>query len=214
MPKKYMSAYNLFMVDEAEKIKKNSDIKQKEVFTAAAANWKNLDAKRKEEYEKISAKDKQRYEQELNQIHEHGFFMVDGVKSCDILVNDKGKRIKEKFPGYKGVEPKRPTTAYFFFSVPKSQELREKDKMKLTESTKAASELWKKMSEIEKEPFVKQAEEDQERYNRQVAEIASQGYFLLPDGKTKSSDMEKKVKKKRKPAGESPSRKSAKGKTK
>jgi len=210
LPKKHQSAYNFFMVEETDRLKKAQGISHKEAFRLCGPNWTALDAKARQKYEQLAAEDKKRYEQQLNSIHEVGYFLDEaGVKSTDVKVDDKGQRLKEKFPGYEGVEPKKPTSAYFFFQLGKSAELRKAGKS-LTEATKEAGAIWNKMGEIEKEPFAKQAEADHERYNRQVAEIVSQGFFLLPDGKTRSCDVEKKIKKKRRPAGESPSRKSAK----
>ena len=60
---------------------------------------------------------------------------------------------------------------------------------------------WKSASEEEKEPYIKAAEKDKERLEKQKLELKKKGYYTLEDG-TKSIDPENKflvqVKRKRK----------------
>ena len=49
--------------------------------------------------------------------------------------------------------------------------------------------MWAKMSEKEKEPYVKLSEKDKARFERQNAERAKKGFFMLDDN-SKSTDPE------------------------
>lgn len=61
---------------------------------------------------------------------------------------------------------------------------------------KAGAE-WHAMTEEEKKPYEKLHEKDVKRYEAQLAELKSKGFFIMADG-TKSSDHEVKKKKSRK----------------
>lgn len=70
-------------------------------------------------------------------------------------------------------------------TVPK---LKEQKNLKHTEAAKLCGDLWGKLSEAEKQPFIDLANKDKERYEKQLKELQTKGYFIMQDG-TKSSDV-------------------------
>ena len=58
---------------------------------------------------------------------------------------------------------------------------------KRKEAFALAAELWATTSEKEKAPYIKLAEEDKKRFDRQVEELKKKGYYTLEDG-SKSTD--------------------------
>ena len=61
--------------------------------------------------------------------------------------------------------PKRALSAYFFFKGDKIPEL-QKDGMSFPDAVIKAGEIWKTMTEAEKDPFVKMQKKDEERQKR------------------------------------------------
>jgi hypothetical protein len=52
---------------------------------------------------------------------------------------------------------------------------------------KRAGEKWNLLTDTQKAPYVKMADLDKVRYEKQCAELEKKGYFILDDG-TKSTD--------------------------
>lgn len=70
--------------------------------------------------------------------------------------------------------PKRPATAYIFYSKEKREELkRNNPSLSFTELGKKLGEMWRGASEEEKAPFAAMAEKDKERYKRELAAYES-----------------------------------------
>ena len=81
--------------------------------------------------------------------------------------------------------PKRAMTPWLIFHGVKTQELAAEGKRK--EAHELAKKAWDKMNEKEKAPYVKKAEADEKRYQKQAEELKAKGYYKLEDG-TKSTD--------------------------
>ena len=81
--------------------------------------------------------------------------------------------------------PMRPMTAWTIFNGDKTKELAAEGKRK--EAHSLSKQAWENISKKEKAPYVKKAEEDTKRYERQVEELKKKGYFTLGDG-SKSTD--------------------------
>lgn len=112
----------------------------------------------------------------------------DGVKSTDIAVDPKKKFGKDV------VLPKKPLSAYLFFTTDQVNKIKEKLKCTHTEAMKKAGEIWNTMNEKERKKYVDMVAKDQIRYDKQLAELNKNGYFKMEDG-SKSSDHVKKQKK-------------------
>lgn len=61
-----------------------------------------------------------------------------------------------------------------------------------SETAKILGEQWKAMSEEQRKPYVDMQTAEKARYDTQMKEMETKGYFTLPDG-SKSSDHKKKV---------------------
>lgn len=79
-----------------------------------------------------------------------------------------GKRKTKKDPN----APKRPLSAFIFFSKEKREEIIKKNpelKSKLAEVGKMVGEAWGKLSEAQKKPYETKAVQDKARYEREMA---------------------------------------------
>ncbi|PSC71969.1 non-histone chromosomal 6 [Micractinium conductrix] len=89
-----------------------------------------------------------------------------GGKSPTKKATKEKKEKKEKDPN----APKRPLSAYMFFASDKRKELK-KDQPTLTlgEVGKATGAAWSELTEKDKAPYVKKAEADKVRYEKEKA---------------------------------------------
>merc|ERR1711971_650605 len=85
-----------------------------------------------------------------------------------LICNMGGKRkdSKAKDPN----APKRPLSAYFFFTGEKRAEVKaENPALKMTEIAKLLGEMWKEMDATEKAPYEKKAEIAKQKYEVEKA---------------------------------------------
>lgn len=65
--------------------------------------------------------------------------------------------------------PKKSSSAYIFFSKDERIDIKAKNpNMSFGDITKLVGEKWKKLSDKNKKKFVKMAEDDKERYNKEI----------------------------------------------
>ena len=84
------------------------ETKTPEIAQMVGKAWNELDDTKKQVYQDMYLKDKKRYEQELEQLEKQGFF-----------INQNGENSKDLFQPVIGdeiVQPKKPFTAFIFFS--------------------------------------------------------------------------------------------------
>ena len=118
---------------------------------------------------------------------------ADGIQSNQIIPENP------KFLDHV-VQPKKPTTGYFFFNGEKVKALRaESAAMTQTEALKASGALWTSLSEEERQKYEVMASNDKDRYQKELKDLITQGYFIMADG-SKSSDHQAKAKKSKKNA--------------
>jgi hypothetical protein len=83
---------------------------------------------------------------------------------------DKAKKEDER-KKEKSDKPKRPTTAYLIFSNDNRDSIKEKNpNMKVTDIAKVLGGMWREMGDDEKQPYVDRAEQEKERYHRELKE--------------------------------------------
>lgn len=127
-----------------------------------------------------------RYAQELASFEKNGFF-----------INQKGENSKDLFKPVIGddvVQPKKPMTSFLFYSNSIQKSLREKNpSLGITEISKLAGQKWNKLSEKQKSPFYLQSEQDNQRYQNEMNELMTKGFFVNQEG-TKSTDLVNKKK--------------------
>lgn len=76
---------------------------------------------------------------------------------------------KEKKEG-----PKKPLSGFMFFSQERRKSLKEeKPDLKITEASVFIGAEWKKLSEADKEPYMKMAKDDKERYEQEKEKFES-----------------------------------------
>ena len=102
-------------------------------------------------------------------------------------------------------KPKKALSAYFFFSNSKRSEVTGS----VTEKAKKLGEMWKGLSEKDRQPFVKMADDDKVRYAKAMEgyvppvveepAVAEEGEVAVEEGAEVQAEVAKKVKKERKP---------------
>ena len=65
------------------------------------------------------------------------------------------------------VAPKKPMSAYFFYSLSQRPKYAEKG-VSVCESSKHIAAEWKLMTESDKAPYIKQSEDDHKRHEREI----------------------------------------------
>jgi len=141
----------------------------------------------KQKYQKLSDQDKVRFEKETAMLASKGYFInKDGVKSTDIkpelkhfpksTVMPKGK-IRAQNCYMKAAQPQ---VKHDFPELPQADRFRK------------IFEQWAAMTPKEKMPYEQQALEDAKRYDNEVDQLRTHGFFVNADG-VKSTDLKKKV---------------------
>lgn len=142
-PKRGKSSYIFFCVEYREKIKKSHpDMDAKDIIKELGQAWRQLPNEKKQKYEQMASKDKERYSSESK----------DYTPPAHVE--------KKKQDG-----PKKGKSSYIFFC----QEQREVVKqdypdMKPKEITAKLGELWNGLSDEDKKPYIKMANSDKDRY--------------------------------------------------
>lgn len=195
-PSKPMSAYMFYV----KQIMDDRDMTVKAVVTEishkAGEQWKAMGDKEKEPFKKLNESDKKRYEDEVAQFEAKGFFVnKDGVSSLDLAMSN---------PKFKPevVQPKRVSTPYQCYMKSQYNSIqadlkKENPAATMLDVSSKISELWSNMDDKQRRPFVAMSEKDRERYDAQIKELLTKGYFVNEQG-VKSSDLKKKVKRSKK----------------
>jgi hypothetical protein len=175
-PKKVPSAYWLWLSDNREAIvKKIGSSKGSEVAKHAGEQWKAIDAKTKETYEKKAAAEKASYEKAMSDFKEQG-----GVPAARRSKKDKeGKKVKDENA------PKRPAGgAYGVFLADQRETIKKSlpADHKITDVTKKASELWKNISEKDKKKYEDLYAKKMETYKAEMEEYKKNGGNAEEDG--------------------------------
>ena len=170
-PKKNLTAFFFFSNEKraavtAELKAANPDMKGvAEIGKRLGEMWKELSDADKEPYAKQAEEDKARY---LKEMENYTPPEDDGE---DEPAAKKGKKAKaKKDPN----APKKNLTAFFFFSNSKRAEVTAElkaanpDMKGVAEVGRKLGELWKAMSDADKEPFNAQAVADKERYEEEM----------------------------------------------
>ena len=189
-PKRGKSSYIFFCVDKRQTvIDANPEMAAKEIIQELGNMWRNLNEKEKQRYVDQSVQDKKRYEREMETY----------VPPENLKVSVK--KTKEG--------PKRGRTGYIFFCTEHRPLIKQEDSdLNTKEITSRLGAKWKSLSEEEKSPYVKLAEEDKKRYEEEKlnwgnnSESSTQKYddidTPVKDKKEKKSKKDKKDKKDKK----------------
>jgi hypothetical protein len=165
-PKRPKTSYIYFSLDKREEINKsNPELSTKDIMKKIGNLWKSLSDKEKEPYIKLSEQDKKRYTEELK-----------NYTPPDNLYTEKPKKPRAK----------KALTSYIFFCQ-KNREIIKNDNPKLSpkDITKKLGNMWKSLSDKEKEPYIKLSEQDKKRYNEEKESLHDEDDVI--ENKTKSS---------------------------
>lgn len=167
-PKRPRTSYILFCKDKRAEIKeKFPDLKMPDISKKLGELWKGLKDQKKQPYLDEAAKDKERYDSEME---EYG-------------------------PKNKAKGPKRSLSSYFFFCAEKRSEVKEANPdMKVTDISKELGRMWKEdfADEKSREKWIKSAADDKKRYEAEKAEWIQEHPEDATKSKRKSRESESK----------------------
>jgi high mobility group protein B2 len=162
-----LTSYICYSMDVKDKIKtKYPDLPMTEIVKKIASSWKTLSAAKKKKYEKMAQKDKERYQREIQEGMENHPNIRNEVLEVNARI--RGEKVRKRRNTY-GVKSAR--SAYILYSSSVRNEVRrENPDMRMTEVSKVIAQMWNNLSTEDREPFVQQAREDRERFNREFLE--------------------------------------------
>lgn len=152
-PKRFKSSYIIFFMAQQDIIKNELGPKASvgEVSKKSSEKWKKLTPEEKAVWEEKARLDKERYNLEKERYT--GPWQV------------PYKRAK-KDPS----APKRPMSAFLYYSQVKRSSIKEKYKgMKNTEISRVLGQMWKNASQEERAPFISREKEERDKYKIKMA---------------------------------------------
>ncbi|CAB9509616.1 Nuclear autoantigen Sp-100 (Fragment) [Seminavis robusta] len=153
-PKRFKSSYICFFMAKQPEIKEDLGDKATvtEISKRSAQMWRSLPPEERAHWDDVAAKDKQRYM--VEKASYTGPWQV------------PWKRAK-KDPS----APKRPMSAFLYFSQGKRRHLKEANpSMKNTEVSRLLGEMWRNAPDDEKRPFIEQEKAEREKYKVAIAD--------------------------------------------
>jgi hypothetical protein len=208
-PKRPKSAYMFFAEKKRLKIREEQpELKMTEVAKVLGERWKEASPESKAKYGKKADKDKERYNEEMKSYIRPSDDVlmeqkINQKKSRKSGGEEKVKKSDDKKSGDKKTRAKKPEgapkgakSAYMFFCGDKRDEVKQAfPDFKGGEITKELARMWKEdySTDVDREDYVKQADEDKERYAQEKAvwdEVNAQKASELSDSEreVKSDD--------------------------
>ncbi|XP_029846325.3 transcription factor A, mitochondrial isoform X2 [Ixodes scapularis] len=166
-PKRPPSGYILFLNDTRKAVmKQNPALKPTEVVKTLAEKWNMADEITKKKYETLSrermeafAKEKEAYTSRLTPQQKEALAEL----SLDKKLRVSKKKLHEKLKELD--RPKGARTAFVLFSSAMRKQLQDKTPKEMMIHL---ATLWKQLPEDKKQPYLKQAEGDRQRYTREM----------------------------------------------
>jgi hypothetical protein len=149
--------------------------------------WKTLTDQQKEKYGKLAAEEKVRYAKETKELESNGFFVnSEGIKSTDI------KPELKQFPAETTVFPKKCLSTWFHFNTANAKILREANPgWGVGQIGPESKKTWDTMSDAAKKPYEQLQVDDRIRFDKEVDQLRTYGYFINSEGQ-RSNELEKK----------------------
>jgi len=183
-PKRGKSSYIFFCLDKRQEvIDDNPDMSAKNIIKELGRVWReDTSDEEKKKYQEQSAADKARYEEE----------MADYTPSPDLGFVTEKKKSKRN-------GPKRARTAYIFFCTEQRPVIKQDNPdMNTKEVTSQLGVQWKELSDTEKKPYIKLAEKDKDRYEKEKVEWVDEEHVEEKVQSSKKIQSSKKGKKSKK----------------
>jgi len=178
-PKRNMSAYFLFSIDEQKKMKaENPSLHFTQCTKKCGELWKTVDEATKAKYEKKAAEDKERYTKEFAEYkktdeYEDGLKMVKEGKKAKAEKKAKkkvkaGKQLKDLAQKFN--KPKRPMNELFtFLDENRAKIKKEQPTATLGETTKIIMKMWESADAATKKRIAEKKAKQEEDYKVQMA---------------------------------------------
>ena len=149
-PKKPQNAFLCFTSKHVKTLVEKQGINHQDGFKKCAEMWNKMDEEAKKEWVDASQQDHIRYECEVKQMQETGYFTnKDGVCSSSLKV--KVKKAKGAVGGEKEVKPKKACVPFMFLVKERAKEVMAEHKCSSAAGAiKILGEVWKNMPEEEK----------------------------------------------------------------
>jgi len=172
-PKRALSAFMFFSRDVRPEIShstKEDGTKWTFAETAkeVSRRWKLIDNEEKKKYEELNAKDKIRFEKEMEAYKEKIRLNPPPAESSGDSSDDDDQPPKKKKKKKKARDPnlpKRPKTAFFFYmDVMRPQVAKEFPDLKVAERSKLLGRKWKELTDEEKKPYLEENAVAKEKY--------------------------------------------------
>lgn len=152
MPKKPSSAYIFFATATVKKIVEEQKISYPQAMKKAGEVWNSLDDDGKKPFVAMSSNDQIRYEKEMKQMDDTGYFTnKDGV--CSSTLKAKPKKVKRNgmIEVVQKVAPKKACVPYIFYMKEHASEVMKQHGLKsCSQAASIVSKTWKEMSEAQK----------------------------------------------------------------
>jgi len=171
-PKRPQTAFILFCNDERQRLtKEQPDLKFGDVGKQLGVLWRGINDKTKKKYHDKAEKEKKRYEEEVKEYIKRGGDKDDLKRKKKGETKEKGgksgkkelKKVKDKN------EPKRPQSAYLFFSKDARESLKtEQPGLTFGEIGRIVGEKWKDASSATKQKYQKMADEAKKKYDSEL----------------------------------------------
>jgi hypothetical protein len=165
-PKRPKSSYLFFCEDKRDEVKEDyPDLKATEITSKLGELWKALPDSDKTKYIEQAEEAKESYKEKMS-----SYVRPSDEELLQLAASKKGKKGKkgEKRPKDPNA-PKRPKSSYLFFCEDKRDLVKEAEPdLKATEVTSKLGQLWKALSDKQKQKYVKKAEQAKEHYNDEM----------------------------------------------
>jgi len=177
-PKRPQSAFILFCNDERQRLMKDQPtLKFGDVGKQLGVLWRGINDKMKKKYQDKAAKDKKRYEEEVKEYISKGGDSEDLKRKKKSDGKEKKGSSKKDGGGKKDRdhnEPKRPPSAYLFFSKDEREKLKvEQPTLSFGDIGRLVGERWKEVTSATKLKYQKLADEAKKKYENDLKDYRS-----------------------------------------
>merc|ERR1719263_1931245 len=144
----------------------------------------------------------------MKELENKGYFTnKDGVKSSDLLKKGALDILRKN----NDLMPKHPISDHRFFAMENVPKIMERKGFNHAEASKICSKMWDDVSLKGKMKYLEMHEKDVRRYQKQLLELQTHGYFTLENGSKSTDECNKILKKRKMPMKNQESEKSIKG---
>ena len=188
-PKRSKSAYIFFAIDQRERVKGilGGGARVGDIAKKTSELWKALSDEEREKWEGIAKADRDRYQ--VEKASYTGPLLIPG----DSAYGKKGKKDPSA--------PKRPLTAFLYFSQQMRPTLKVKNpEWRIAELSQELGRMWRNMSEEERMPYAKHEEEERKKYQvvnekwkREQEELAKKRAAEEEEERKRLRDQQKKL---------------------